>query len=110
MREFKYKTLTISTPWCHSPDHFLVEKIGGSILDATVARIMSHNEALIAQLGMAYKMEIGEMREEAIEVLGERLEDLRVSWQPAQLASVTKPWIAKGQSNSVYDKIAGAIH
>lgn len=45
---------------------------------------------------MAYDMGIGEMREQAIAIVGERLADLRVAWQPAQLASIAKPNIRTG--------------
>jgi uncharacterized protein (DUF362 family) len=55
--------------------------------DATAARIMSHDVAEVKQLGMAYEMGLGEMREESIEILGERLDDLRVEWRPANLAN-----------------------
>jgi uncharacterized protein (DUF362 family) len=55
--------------------------------DATAARIMSHDVAEVKQLGMAYEMGLGEMREESIEIVGERLDDLRVEWLPAKLAN-----------------------
>lgn len=64
--------------------------------DATAARIMSHNTSSIVQLGMAHDMGLGEMREGAIEIVGERLEDLRVPWQPAQLATAAKRRIGPG--------------
>jgi len=32
-------------------------------------------------------MGLGEMREESIEIVGERLDDLRVGWLPAELAN-----------------------
>ncbi|NIR47729.1 DUF362 domain-containing protein [candidate division KSB1 bacterium] len=53
--------------------------------DATAARIMSHNVADMKQLTMGYEMGLGEIREEAIELLGEKLDDLRVDWLPAKL-------------------------
>jgi hypothetical protein len=53
--------------------------------DATAARIMSHNVANIKQLGMGFEMGLGEIREESIEVVGAKLDDLRVAWQPATL-------------------------
>ena len=53
--------------------------------DATAARIMSHDPEDVTQLAMGYNMGLGEFREERIELLGERLDDLRVSWAPAQL-------------------------
>jgi uncharacterized protein (DUF362 family) len=55
--------------------------------DATMARIVSHDVAGIKQLGMAYAMGLGEMREEKIEVVGERLDNLRVEWLPAKIAA-----------------------
>jgi len=55
--------------------------------DATAARIMSHDVAEVKQFGMAYEMGLGEMREESIEIVGERLDDLRVGWLPAELAN-----------------------
>lgn len=53
--------------------------------DATAARIMSHNVNQVKQLGMGYDMGLGEIRESSIEIVGERLDDLRVPWQPATL-------------------------
>ena len=72
------------------------ERVGSWILlastdlvaaDATAARIMGHDVAEVKQLGMAYEMGLGEMREESIEIVGERLDDLRVGWLPAELAN-----------------------
>ncbi|UCF19106.1 MAG: DUF362 domain-containing protein [Gemmatimonadota bacterium] len=53
--------------------------------DATAARIMSHDVDSITQLRLGYEMGLGEMRGDRIELLGERLEDLRVQWRPARL-------------------------
>jgi len=53
--------------------------------DATAARIMSHDVASQEQLILAYQMGLGEPREEAIELLGESLEALRMPWQAARL-------------------------
>ncbi len=53
--------------------------------DATAARIMSHDVSDITQLRMGNEMGLGEIREDAIEVVGERLDDLRVEWRPAAL-------------------------
>jgi uncharacterized protein (DUF362 family) len=55
--------------------------------DATAARIMNHDVADVKQLGLAYEMGLGEMREESIEIVGERLDDLRVEWLPAKLVN-----------------------
>ena len=53
--------------------------------DATAARIMSHSVGSIAQLQMGFDMGLGEIRENRIESLGERLEDLQMEWDPAEL-------------------------
>lgn len=53
--------------------------------DATAARVMSHSVTATRQLQMAYEMGLGEIRENRIELVGERLDDLRVEWRPAQL-------------------------
>jgi uncharacterized protein (DUF362 family) len=53
--------------------------------DATAARVMSHDVAAQRQLTMAYDMGLGEIREGAIEVVGARLDALRVDWAPARL-------------------------
>jgi uncharacterized protein (DUF362 family) len=53
--------------------------------DATAARIMNHDTRKVKQLAMGFEMGLGEIREEAIEVLGERLDNLRVNWKPARL-------------------------
>ena len=51
--------------------------------DATAARIVKHDVAQIRQLNMAYEQQLGEIRQEEIEVVGERLTDLLVDWLPA---------------------------
>ncbi|MGD0766193.1 MAG: DUF362 domain-containing protein [Dehalococcoidia bacterium] len=51
--------------------------------DATAARIVKHDVTQIRQLNMAYEQQLGEIHEEEIEVVGERLADLRVDWVPA---------------------------
>ena len=53
--------------------------------DAIAARIMSHNIADMKQLNMGYDMGLGEIREGAIEIVGEKLANLRVEWAPARL-------------------------
>ncbi|MFC1475773.1 DUF362 domain-containing protein [Candidatus Zixiibacteriota bacterium] len=53
--------------------------------DATTARIMNHNVGDVHQLQMGYDMGLGEIREEAIEILGEKIADVRVDWSPAKL-------------------------
>lgn len=54
-------------------------------VDATAARIMNHDVKNIKQLTMAFNMGLGEIHEESIAVLGERLENLRIDWKPARL-------------------------
>ena len=56
--------------------------------DATAARVMSHDVAQVQQIVMGHEMGLGEMREEAIEIVGEKLDHLRVEWRPATLANV----------------------
>ncbi|MHC4506810.1 MAG: DUF362 domain-containing protein, partial [Planctomycetota bacterium] len=58
--------------------------------DATAARIMSHDPRKVKQLTMGFDMGLGEIREPAIEVLGEKLDNLRVAWKPARMKG-TKP-------------------
>ena len=53
--------------------------------DATAARIMNHNVQKVKQLTMGFEMGLGEIREEAIEVVGERLDNVRVEWKPARI-------------------------
>jgi len=52
--------------------------------DATAARIIKHEVSSIRQLTMAYDMGLGEVREESIQIIGARLDDLRVDWVPAE--------------------------
>jgi len=53
--------------------------------DATAARVMSHDAMKVKQLTMGFEMGLGEIRERAIEVVGEKLDNLRVAWKPARL-------------------------
>lgn len=53
--------------------------------DATAARIMNHDVNEVKQLEMGFDMGLGEIREHSIEVLGEKLDNLRVEWKPARL-------------------------
>jgi hypothetical protein len=46
---------------------------------------MSHDPTRISQLVMGYERGMGEIRENRIELLGERLDDLQVPWNSAQL-------------------------
>jgi uncharacterized protein (DUF362 family) len=53
--------------------------------DATAARIMSHDTNKVNQLVMGFNMGLGEIREQSIELLGEKLDNLRMTWKPARL-------------------------
>jgi uncharacterized protein (DUF362 family) len=53
--------------------------------DATAARVMSHDTGNVRQLGMGYAMGLGEIREQSIEIVGEKLDKLRVAWKPARV-------------------------
>jgi uncharacterized protein (DUF362 family) len=53
--------------------------------DASAARIMNHDVSKVRQLSMGLEMGLGEIREEAIEITGEKLDDLRVEWKPARI-------------------------
>jgi len=53
--------------------------------DATAARIMSHDVSKIKQLTMGAEMGLGEIREQSIEMVGEKLDNVRVEWQPAKM-------------------------
>ncbi|MHC4353372.1 MAG: DUF362 domain-containing protein [Planctomycetota bacterium] len=53
--------------------------------DATAARTMSYDTKKVRQLTMGFEMGLGEIREQSIEVLGERLENLRVDFKPATM-------------------------
>ncbi len=53
--------------------------------DASAARIMNHDSNKIKQLTMGFNMELGEIRRENIEIVGDKLENLRVMWKSARL-------------------------
>jgi len=53
--------------------------------DATAAHMMSHDTGKIKQLTMGFDMGLGEIREQYIEILGEKLDNLRMPWKPARL-------------------------
>ena len=53
--------------------------------DATAARIMSHDTEKVKQLAMGFDMGLGQIREQSIEILGEKLDNLRVKWKPARI-------------------------
>ena len=53
--------------------------------DATAARIMNHDVTGISQLTMGFDMGLGEIREASIEIVGEKLDNLRTHWNKARL-------------------------
>jgi uncharacterized protein (DUF362 family) len=53
--------------------------------DVTAARIMCHDTNKVKHLAMGFDMGLGEIREQSIELLGEKLDNLRVTWNPARL-------------------------
>jgi uncharacterized protein (DUF362 family) len=53
--------------------------------DATAARIMSHDTEKIQQLTMGFDMGLGEIREQYIEIVGEKPDNLIMPWKPARL-------------------------
>ena len=53
--------------------------------DATAARIMSHDTKKVKQLAMGFDMGLGEIQEQSIEILGEKLDNLRVEWKSARV-------------------------
>ena len=55
--------------------------------DATAARVMNHHVPNIKQLTMGYNMGLGEINEESIEMIGEKLSDIKMEWKPAVLAN-----------------------
>jgi uncharacterized protein (DUF362 family) len=57
--------------------------------DASAARLTGHDVSQIRQLNMARDQGIGETREEAIEIVGERLDSVRMEWIQATPASPT---------------------
>jgi uncharacterized protein (DUF362 family) len=65
--------------------------------DATAARIVMHDVADVVQLGMAHERGLGEMQEESIEIVGERLDNLRVEWSPAKISPIPPPSTWEGQ-------------
>jgi uncharacterized protein (DUF362 family) len=56
--------------------------------DATAARVMGQESPYVGDiLRMAHEAGMGAICKESIELLGARLEDLRINWTPAQVAS-----------------------
>lgn len=56
--------------------------------DATAARVMNHHVPNIKQLTMGYNMGLGEIHEESIEMIGERLSDIKMNWEAAVLRNI----------------------
>ena len=53
--------------------------------DATAARVMDHDVNEVRQLGMGFEMGLGEIREESMKIVGEKLDNVRVEWKPAKM-------------------------
>jgi uncharacterized protein (DUF362 family) len=53
--------------------------------EATAARIMDHDTKKVKHLAMGFEMGLGEIREQSIEIAGDKLDNLRVPWKPARL-------------------------
>ena len=53
--------------------------------DATAVRVMNHDVSTIRHLSMGFEMGLGEVRDQAIEVVGEKPDNLRVDWKHATL-------------------------
>ncbi len=53
--------------------------------DATAARIMGHDTKKVKHLAMGFDMGLGEIREQSIELMGEKLDNLHVPWKHARL-------------------------
>jgi len=55
--------------------------------DATAARVMNHDEEYVNRiLTMAHKQGLGVINERSIDIVGDRLDALRMKWEPATLA------------------------
>jgi len=53
--------------------------------DSTAARVMNHKISNIKQLTMGYNMGLGEIREESIDMIGEKLSNIKMNWKAAAL-------------------------
>jgi len=56
--------------------------------DATAARIISHDALKVKQFQLAAAQGLGQIREERIELKGGKLDELRITWLPAQLRTI----------------------
>jgi len=70
-------------------DWLLLASKDPAAADATAARLTGHDVAQIRQLNMALDQGVGEVREEMIEIVGERLDSVRMDWIQATPASPT---------------------
>jgi uncharacterized protein (DUF362 family) len=70
-------------------DWLLLASKDPAAADATAARLTGHDVAQIRQLNMALDQGVGEVREEMIEIVGERLDSVRMEWIQATPASPT---------------------
>ena len=73
-----------------SPDTVRIMLTGNAdqqtAVDATAARVISHDAAKITHLNSAYNMGLGQIQEDRITIDGATLGELQVDWEPAQLA------------------------
>jgi len=54
--------------------------------DATAARVMNHDDTYVRRiLTMAHKQGLGVINEKSIEIMGDRLDNLRIDWEQADL-------------------------
>lgn len=56
-------------------------------VDATAARVISHDVSTITHLQMAYHQGIGQIQEDRIELLGASLSELQVPWKKADITT-----------------------
>ena len=72
----------------------------------SAARVMGHDVNDVKQLGMGYEMGLGEIREGSIELVGERLDDLRLEWRPAKLRPAAPPSARGGRRDGTHHRWA----
>ena len=53
--------------------------------DATAARVIGHDPANLQQIAKAHAQGLGEIRQDAIEIVGEKLDNLRADWDHAEV-------------------------
>ena len=73
------RTAVISGGNLYAMTRDAVDALGG------MHTIMDHDVNNISQLTMGFNMGLGEIREGSIEILGDKLENLRVQWKAAKL-------------------------